>query len=135
MTIITTRAQSRELARENARQPATLQEVPREQWPNQTGGQIRVLRSRDFLVQVFPEPPPVHVRLSINRTSLQGQRWQDGITWDELQRLKHEAGYGDCDAVEVFPADRDVVNVANMRHLWVMAEPVSFAWRTRRGAA
>jgi hypothetical protein len=69
------------------------------------------------------------VRLSVCRTSLAGDRWQDGITWDELQRLKRECGYGDADAIEVFPADTDVVNVANMRHLWVMADPIACAWR------
>jgi len=37
----------------------------------------------------------------------------------------------DADAIEIFPADMDVVNVANMRHLWVMAEPVEFAWRKK----
>ena len=31
-------------------------------------------------------------------------------------------------AVEVFPADDQVVNVANMRHLWVLPEPLPFAW-------
>lgn len=26
-------------------------------------------------------------------------------------------------------ADKDVVNVANMRHIWVLDEPLVFAWR------
>jgi hypothetical protein len=46
-----------------------------------------------------------------------------------LQRLKAECGYADRDAVEVYPRERDVVNVANLRHLWVMREPLAFAWR------
>lgn len=129
MSIVTTRAQRRQLARESAKQPATLQEIPRWQWPNPIAPQLRVLRSRDFLVQEFAADAPAVVRLSVCRTSVAGDRWQDGITWDELQRLKHECGYANCDAVEVFPADIDVVNVANTRHIWVMREPVSFAWR------
>lgn len=134
MSIITTREQRRELARINAKLPLALQEVPRDQWPDSQARNeslVRVLRSRGFLVQVFREEGQAELRLSILRTTLDGDRWQDGISWDELQRLKAEAGYGDRDAVEIYPAARDVVNVANIRHLWVMREPVSFAWRAR----
>lgn len=130
MGILTTRAQRRMLKTENAKQPTALREVPREAWPSSIGRQLlRVLRSRDFLVQEFAANAPALVRLSICRTALHGDRWQDGITWDELQTLKRECGYGDADAIEVFPSDADVINVANMRHLWVMAEPIVFAWR------
>lgn len=141
MPISTTREQRRQLARDNAKQPIELQEVPREQWPNQSATHLRVFRSRDFLVQEFAENPPAAVRLSVCRTVMAGDRWQDGITWDDLQRLKRECGYGDHDAVEVFPADADVVNVANMRHLFVLADEIPYAWRkssnveVRRGPA
>lgn len=129
-TASTTRAQRRQLERNNAKQPVALCEVPREQWPIACAcSQLRVLRSRDFLVQEFAANAPALVRLSVCRTSLDGERWQDGITWDDLQRIKRECGYGNADAIEVFPADADVVNVANMRHLWIMAEPVACAWR------
>lgn len=128
-TITTSREQRRQLARENAKQPVVLQEVPREQWPQPNAPQLRVWRSRDFLVQEFAAQAPAVVRLSVCRTTVAGDRWQDGITWDELQRLKRECGYGDRDAIEIFPPDRDVVDVAAMRHLWVMAEPVACAWR------
>ena len=76
-------------------------------------------------------PIPVIVRLSINRAGLdKGGEWQQGISWEDMQRLKREAGYGNHDAVEVFPPDDDVVNVANMRHLWILPRgAVSFAWR------
>ena len=69
------------------------------------------------------------MRLSINRTTLDGDRWQEGLEWETLQALKNELGYAAHDAVEVFPAAADVVNVANMRHLWVLSEPLPFAWR------
>jgi hypothetical protein len=131
--IVTTREQRRQLDRENAKLPTALQEVPRSQWPSQwpdtKAPQLSVWRSRTFLVQVFSAPAPAIARLSINRTSLDGTRWAEGIEWEELQRLKGECGYGAHDAVEVYPPDRDVVNVANMRHLWVLAEPLAFAWR------
>ena len=68
--------------------------------------------------------------MSIHRTDLNADgEWVDGIRWEELQRLKAECGFGDRDAVEVYPAEQDVVNVANFRHLWVMDEPLDFAWR------
>ena len=125
-----TRAQRRQLERDNAKQPVELRDVPRDLWPCGISiGQLRVLRSRDFLVQVFTASAPAVVRLSVCRTAVDGDRWQDGITWDDLQRLKRECGYGDADAIEIYPADRDVVNVANMRHLWVMGEMVACAWR------
>lgn len=137
MSIVTTRAQRRELERQNAKMPLQLREVPRAEWPleSQRGPISRVWRSRDFLVQEYAEREPVLVRLSVLRTTLDPKagRWVDGITWDELQRLKAECGYGSHDALELYPPDRDVVNVANLRHLWVMREPVPFAWR-REGA-
>lgn len=130
----TTRAQRRQLERENAKQPDCLQEIPRAQWPaNAPPTIMRVFRSRDFLVQEY-EPPSAHVisRLSVCRTSISGSRWKDGITWDELQRIKSECGYGNTDAIEIYPADDDVVNVANMRHLWILDSRIPFAWRKQK---
>lgn len=130
MTIATSRNQRRMLEKENAALPLTLQEVPRSLWPIHSRSIWRVLRSRNFLVQEYQAPAPAKVRLSVCRTSIGNNgRWLDGISWDELQQIKRECGYGDADAVEVYPADEDVVNVANMRHLWIMAEPLKFSWR------
>lgn len=133
MTIHTTRAQRRQLERDNAKLPAALQLLPRDDWPPhlQTPERLRVWRSRDHLVQEFTAAIPALVRLSVNRTTLQGQRWADNITWDELQAIKAQCGYAHHSAVEVYPSRDDEVNVANMRHLWVLAEPLPFAWRTR----
>jgi len=89
----------------------------------------RVWRNRAFLVQQYVEnrAPP---RLSINRLRmLANGRWADGITWDEIQNLKAQAGYGDRWAVEIFPAARDVVDVANVRHVWLLDDAPEFAWR------
>lgn len=130
MSILTSRAQRRQLARNNAKLPAHLEGVSREDWPNPNAPQWAVWRSRDFLVQAFQEAGGV-MRLSINRTHMDGDRWADGITWDEVQRLKREAGFGDRWAVEIFPADAEVVNVANVRHIWLLPEAPAFAWRNR----
>ena len=132
MSFITTRAQRRELERENARRPVALAPVPHSEWPadlaSRPGAPVAVWRSRDFLVQQFAAPAPAICRLSVLRSSVKGDRWTDGITWDDLQRLKGEAGYADAWAVELFPADLDVVNVANIRHLWLLPCAPEFAW-------
>lgn len=130
MTIAATRNQRRQLERDNEKYPLVLKDIPRSQWPDPLSKHMRVLRSRNFLVQIFQAPEPAVVRLSVCRTSIGNNgRWLDGISWDELHQIKRECGYGDWDAVEVYPADKDVVNVANMRHLWIMADPLGFSWR------
>lgn len=120
--------------RENKRYPVDrLVEVPREEWPARPPDKlIRALRCRDFLVQVFAEPDDV-LRLSIQRCAFDRAtgRWQDGITWDDLQHLKTLAGYGDAVAVELYPPDDDMVNVANLRHLWIVPEAPAFMWRRK----
>lgn len=139
MQINTTREQRRQLERDNAKLPAHLEGVPRDEWPNdmatRPGAPTAVWRSRGFLVQQFSAPAPAICRLSILRTTLDPNagRWVDNITWDEIQRLKAEAGYGDAWAVEVFPAADQVVNVANIRHVWVLPAAPAFAWQ--KGAA
>lgn len=128
---------NRILAAENAKWPAELVRVPPEDVPPGKPGAtppVEVWRSRDFLVQVYAVAGESRLeRLSVNRTTVKAPgRWDDEITWDELQRLKRECGRGDCDALEVYPRDADVVNVANMRHLWcfrVGGPALPFAWR------
>jgi hypothetical protein len=114
--------------------PKKLKQVPRVEWPpDRSRKLLNCWRSRDYLVQVFVERIEL-VRLSINRTTLNGTGgWNDNMTWDELQAIKSTVGYGEYDAVEIYPCDEDVVNVANMRHLWVMPkdQKLFFAWRKR----
>ena len=45
-------------------------------------------------------------------------RHDGSITWDQLQSVKNEVWGPDARAVEVYPAQGDVVNAGNMRHLW-----------------
>lgn len=120
----------RQMQRAAAKRPAMLTEIPRESWPSAptTTPRLAVWINIDFLVQVFDEGNGVR-RLSVNRTTVKpGGGWHENITWDDLQEIKRQIGMGDRSAVEVYPRDRDVVNVANLRHLWVLPEPLSIGW-------
>ena len=108
-----------------------FKEVPKAQWPQKLHDPKRthVWANSYFLVQEFREEEGV-IRLTVNITGMgMNARWKDGITWDALQEIKNAVGYADWDAVEIYPAEHDVVNVANMRHLWILPEPLPFAWR------
>jgi hypothetical protein len=126
----TNRDQRRQLKRDNAKLPEHLVELQRDTWPESAGAQKEVWRSRQFLVQVFEENGIE--RLSINRTTISAStaRWDENISWVEIQRLKDECGRGDKCAVEIYPPELDVVNVANMRHIWVVPSP-DFMWKRR----
>lgn len=108
----------------------TLKPVPRTLWSGDIPPKvIGVWRSRAYLVQVYQEADAI-VRLSICRTELDDTLgWREGFTWEELQATKNAVGFTTRDADEIFPAEGDVVNVANMRHLWVLPDSIPFAWR------
>lgn len=131
MTIATERWQRQALKKANKRFPAHLIQIPRVAWPTDNVPEtiVEVWRSRDFLLQVHTTPVEGIERLSVCRTALSGDSWKDGISWDDLQRLKSECGRGDKCAVEVYPEDGHIVNVANMRHLFVLDTPPAYAWR------
>lgn len=129
--------EARRLERDNAARTAFLEEVPREQWPPAREGWLyptRILRSRHYLVQEYGATEPALCRLSITRTNVKNGDWEDRIPWEELQRIKDAIGYRDHDAVELYPRARDVVKDANMRHLWVLRDPCSLAWRLADGS-
>lgn len=137
--MITTKQQRAQLRAENRQQPKELMEIPRCQWAKSAAAMslqpIRAFRSRDFLAQIFAEPNG-NIRISVNRTDQNKDgTWKDGISWDELQEIKRQIGYGDRLAVEIYPPDRDVVNVANMRHLWVLQNHADLPWWKKDCAA
>jgi hypothetical protein len=126
-----TRAELRAMKAEDKVYPVDrLVDIPRDKWPSTLYGLIAAKRSRDFLVQIYAEPDGI-IRLSIQRCQidLNTGSWLDGITWDELQHLKTLAGYGDRVAVEIYPPDSEVVNIANIRHLWLLNEAPAFMWQ------
>ncbi len=44
------------------------------------------------------------------------------ISWEELQEIKTANWGRNACAIEVYPADADIVNNANIRHLWLLGE-------------
>lgn len=114
-----------------AKLPGELVPVDPSTWPTNCYDpkRVRVFQSRFFLVQEFRERDDV-IRISVNLTTVDERLdWEDGIGWEDLQTIKDELGYAERDAVEVFPAQGDLVNVANMRHLWVLPYRLPFIWR------
>lgn len=124
-------ALTRALREENGRWPKHMVAVPREQWPNSvrlTVPIVAAFRSRYFLAQLYPEINGAQ-RLTVSRTAVtEAGQWRAEITWDELQSVKAQCGLGDRWAAEIFPAESEVVNVANMRHLWLLPEAPAYAW-------
>lgn len=113
------------LQAENRKMPVTM--TKQDHTPNDETEPHGVWRSRDFICMAYLQG--IYLRLSICRTEVDNRgSWKEDITWEDLQRIKQECGYGNHWAVEIFPADEHLVNVANMRHLWVIECP-PFAWR------
>lgn len=121
------------IRQENAKWPTELVLVPKRDWPRHHDPERRMRlthmrRSRHWIVQQYSEDNGI-IRLSVSRTQVgKDGHYLEGITWDELQALKNECGFQEFDAVEVYPRQGHVVNVANMRHLWIMPAPLPFAW-------
>lgn len=125
-----THDQRMRLEQNNTQFPEALSRIHDPEIGASSRAPLRVWRSRRFLVQMFEAPMPAMARLTINRTSLDSEGgWLQDITWDDIQRLKGEAGFGDMWAVEIYPADKDVVNRANMRHIFLLPEAPAFGWK------
>ena len=133
------RNQRKQLEKDNNKLSDQFKPIPESKWPHCPvwfKKPSQVWRNNKYLVQVYGEDGPAEIRLSICRTTMQSDgRWEEGLSWEELQNIKSEIGYGHVFAVEIYPADYDVVNVANMRHLWLMRNPPAVGWRKGHGNA
>lgn len=126
------RGRRKALDKDNRKFKSHLIRLPDDSWSgikNCPSTTTEVWRSNGFLVQVHDDGYPGVERLSICRTSVSGNDWTDNIAWEEMQDLKRQCGRGDKCAIEIYPADKDIVNVANMRHIWVSDMVFEFAWR------
>jgi hypothetical protein len=87
-------------------------------------------RNRSFFVMLFMDDcdGTPYLRMTVNRTELTNDGgWKGDITWDELMAVKRGIGFADLWMVEVYPPDEDAINVANMRHLFLVNQP-PYAW-------
>lgn len=48
-------------------------------------------------------------------------------TWPEMQRIKDEIAGPEATAVEVYPPQAEIVDHADMYHLWVLPAPLPFS--------
>lgn len=94
--------------------------------PHGNGGrgwnrEVRIAH-RNAVFAVLERPIPGGVRhLAI--ASLSGIR----PTWWEAQRIKSELAGEDATAVEVYPPQSEIVDGADMFHLWVLPEALPFS--------
>jgi hypothetical protein len=131
------RRQMAAYAREQAaKRPAALTEIPRSRWPahclTDPQAPVKAFESRKYLAQLYDagaHEGRTTMRLSVCRVTLKDDgRWEEDLQWAELMQVKRECGFGDWYAVEVYPRDSDIVNVANMRHLWLLSTPLTIGW-------
>lgn len=132
MTRQVRRAARKSLASDSKAYTRTFRKIPESEWPSlRTQPPSEVWRNHRYLVQVYQGRPAdlwSH-RLTVCRTAINTRgQWLDGITWEELQWIKNELGYADRYGIEVYPREDDEVNVANMRHVWLLREPLAVGW-------
>lgn len=77
-----------------------------------------VRRNRVFAVLVRDVGCAIHLAVS----SLTGDR----PTWHEMQRIKNELAGRKATTVEVYPPQDQVVDDAEMFHIWVLFQPLPF---------
>ncbi len=92
--------------------------------PDALPGLVRAYNNHTYSVQVFAV---VESRLGLV-TPLGIRRHDQGLNfpWYDLQRIKNEVTDPERAAIEVFPAESDLVDDANMRWMWVLESGVKF---------
>ncbi len=120
------------LERDNRNYSNFLEKIPEHLWPMAIPSLMHVYRSNKFLVQVYREARGFRVTICRARIKPESGAWDDGVSWEEIQEIKRGIGFGDFYAIEVYPRDADIVNVANLRHIWVLATPLDIGWFAKR---
>ena len=80
-----------------------------------------IFRSKKFtVIQYKPNRLDGKQRFSITRNewSSKERRYVGDITWDEIMEIKRQIGLGDVECWEYYPKDSEVINEANMRHIF-----------------
>lgn len=106
-----------------------MRELPPEQWPVLSfieSEPLKVWVSNDFMAVLYRFRVNGLLRLCVNRTKKNGKDWRDGITWDDLQRIKNECLGEDVWCIENYPSQDKLVNLSNQRHLFILDEPPEY---------
>ena len=120
------------IAENNRRYTDSFVELSREEIEDKSFPPLRTWRNKRYLVSLYADNSNGYLRLSIQRTTINDDgSYEDGISWDKIQEIKGLVGFGDWWGVEVFPADGHLVNVSNIRHVWLFKERPPFAWGER----
>jgi hypothetical protein len=89
-------------------------ENPHRLRPGWLGEVDHVRRNKVFAVLVRDVRFAAHLAVS----SLTGDR----PTWHEMQRIKSDLAGPDATGIEVYPPDREIVDQADMFHLWIVSD-------------
>lgn len=116
----------RKLRRSGEWGPWERLENPERFKPGWLGQVDHVRRNRVFSVLVRDVGTATHLAVS----SLSGDR----PTWHEMQRIKDEIAGPERTAVEVYPPKTEIVDEAEMFHIWVLFEPLPFSLNVKRYA-
>ena len=114
-----TKEQAKEARRLLKLPPGQLEELDLSEFHDKPRGLERAWKNNRISVQLYRDPRCAYWRLSVARHDASGPEF----TWDQLQRVKNQCLGEGIVAVEIYPAAGDVVNVANMRHLWILHDP------------
>lgn len=85
-----------------------------------TGDLVSAHRNNVFSVQIY-----LRARagaLGVLHLAVRRHDGEEVRGWSDLQRIKNELCGEGCAALEVYPPDSEVVDQANMRHLFVLPE-------------
>ncbi len=94
----------------------TMSPVTAKGWAGQCHA---VMRNRVFAVLIRNDQTGI-VHLAVS--SLSGIR----PTWREMQRIKNDIAGADATAIEVYPPQSNVVDEADMFHIWVLRGKLPF---------
>lgn len=103
-----------------------MTEVPKERWPIFPAMEsipLKCWMSNDYLAVLYEQRYDGNKRLTVNSTRGNGKSFRDGITWDELYRIKNECLGEDVWCIESYPSADKLVNVSNQRHLFIVENP------------
>lgn len=103
-----------------------MQKLDKDKWPFIFSLESEVLdvwMSKDYIAILYRQLIDNQKRLTVNSLRKNGKDYKDGITWDELQRIKNECLGKEVWCIENYPAESKLINLSNQRHLFLLDEP------------